>query len=169
MRRGAIENLAHEGVPIACIARSAGLSFGCVLDIVRDAVEAGRIIEMPASDWRPGTPRGDRAKVGRVPMEKSTVPEAATPMRPLPVKQRAIVRLFLSHPVVTWEMIREEMMRLNPLSQSSHSANASTKVISRLRGYLEPRGVSIYGGAGSGWAIADEQREAARKLAGDGE
>jgi transposase len=53
--------LAQEGVPVAAIARALCTPYEYVARALREALEAGDIAEMPASDWPVGQRREDRA------------------------------------------------------------------------------------------------------------
>ena len=47
--------LAGEGVPLAVIARSFKLPSGEIYELVREAVDQGRVPTLPAFDWPPGS------------------------------------------------------------------------------------------------------------------
>jgi hypothetical protein len=61
----AIERLADEGVPIAALARATQSGRDDIYGVLRDAVEHGRLTELPASDWPPGQSRKARIGSGR--------------------------------------------------------------------------------------------------------
>lgn len=52
--------LADEGIPLSVIARATKSDLGHIRTIVTDAVESGRVIEMPRFDWPPTSKRADR-------------------------------------------------------------------------------------------------------------
>jgi DNA-binding response OmpR family regulator len=54
--------LADEGVPVRAIARSIKTPGEDVYELLRGAVEAGRLFELPKDDWPPGTKRSDRVQ-----------------------------------------------------------------------------------------------------------
>lgn len=55
-----IVRLGNEGVPVSAIARSTQESADTVRDILRHAVEIGKIVEIPAPDWPPKQERVNR-------------------------------------------------------------------------------------------------------------
>ncbi len=55
--------LADEGVPVRAIARSIKLPGEEVYDLLKAAIGAGRLIELPKDDWPPGGSRSTRSQV----------------------------------------------------------------------------------------------------------
>ncbi len=54
--------LADEGVPVRAIARSIKIPSEDVYDLLKEAIQQGRILELPKDDWPPGTLRSSRAQ-----------------------------------------------------------------------------------------------------------
>ncbi len=52
--------MADEGVPVAAIARALQLSSETVWELLHDSMNTGKIIELPPSDWPPGSQRQQR-------------------------------------------------------------------------------------------------------------
>lgn len=52
--------LADEGIPAAALARAFKRPLADILEVLKDALENGELIELPASDWPPGTRRENR-------------------------------------------------------------------------------------------------------------
>ncbi len=53
-------NAANEGIPVAAIGRILNTPFGDILETLREQKDLGRLIDMPRSDWPPGTRVADR-------------------------------------------------------------------------------------------------------------
>jgi DNA-binding response OmpR family regulator len=53
--------MADEGIPLAAIARSAGIPSPVVREQLVHAKSEGRLLELPKEDWPPGFPRDQRA------------------------------------------------------------------------------------------------------------
>jgi DNA-binding response OmpR family regulator len=53
--------LADEGVPLRAIARATRIPSETVRDLLHQAREDGRLVELPREDWPPGFPRDQRA------------------------------------------------------------------------------------------------------------
>ena len=56
-----IVRLADEGVPIAALSRVFKIPYDSADNIVRQALEDGIVVELPARDWPPGSRRAERA------------------------------------------------------------------------------------------------------------
>lgn len=56
-----VVKLADEGIPIRAIARSVKISSSELYEMLRDALEAGLLVEIPKDDWPAGTSRSARA------------------------------------------------------------------------------------------------------------
>jgi DNA-binding winged helix-turn-helix (wHTH) protein len=55
-----VANAANEGIPVAAIARIVSHPFGDVMEVLQDAKDVGTIVEIPRSDWPPGTKIAER-------------------------------------------------------------------------------------------------------------
>lgn len=53
--------LADEGVPLRAIVRATGTSPGTIVDLLKEAKDDGRLVQLPQDDWPPGFPRDQRA------------------------------------------------------------------------------------------------------------
>lgn len=58
-------NLADEGVPVRAIARSLKVPSEDVYNLLTEAIQQGRIIELPKDDWPPGAGRNTRTQLQR--------------------------------------------------------------------------------------------------------
>lgn len=61
--------LADEGVPVRAIARAVKLPSDEVYDLLRDALAAGSIVEIPKDDWPPGSARTGRTAFNGTPLD----------------------------------------------------------------------------------------------------
>lgn len=61
--------MADEGIPVRAIARSTRVSSGDVYELLRDALAAGAIVEMPKDDWPIGSQRSERTAFNGTPLE----------------------------------------------------------------------------------------------------
>lgn len=52
--------LADEGIPVAAIARAMKRPMSEVWDVLKEALDRGEIVSLPAADWPPGTRREQR-------------------------------------------------------------------------------------------------------------
>ncbi len=57
--------LADEGVPVRAISRSIKVPSEDVYHLLKEAIEAGRILELPKDDWPPGAIRNTRTQEQR--------------------------------------------------------------------------------------------------------
>lgn len=63
MHHQIVVNAANEGIPVASIARILATPFEAVHEVLKDALAHGSIIEIPRSDWTPGTRVAERLPV----------------------------------------------------------------------------------------------------------
>ena len=61
--------LADEGIPIRAIARSLHIPSSDLYELLRSAIQAGTILEIPKDDWPPGTTRSQRSPFNGTPLE----------------------------------------------------------------------------------------------------
>lgn len=94
--------LAHEGVPVAAIARATGTPSEDVWPVLRDAVTNGALTRLPRADWPPGLRQEDRAPA-LAPLRLDEIPIA------MPSLQRAIGLTPQEARLVAALLIRREM------------------------------------------------------------
>jgi DNA-binding response OmpR family regulator len=72
-----IVRLADEGVPIRVIARATTVASSDLYDTLRDALQGGKILELPKDDWPIGTTRQGRNVLAGTPLEQEGAMRAA--------------------------------------------------------------------------------------------
>jgi hypothetical protein len=123
--RGIAIRLADEGVPVQAIARATQIPSGELLPLLSDAIHAGQLIAMPASDWPPNdahhshTRARDRDQQG---VRLQTILGAT----------RAEARLLLTL-IHAGDLPTQHLPPSNPVPVQIH----------RLRRHLAPHGVEI--------------------------
>lgn len=155
----AIVRLADEGVPVKALARAFRRSSEDLYFILRDALEDGRIIALPAADWpvegnrsmRVPTTAIRRPRAGQI---DDLVPQLAIAFGLTPQEAR-FVSVLLAFGQATKGTLFEHV----PLNE-----NADMKIIDivacKVRKKLEPHGFSIRTIWGYGYAIDRDVRDA---------
>ncbi len=64
-----VVRMADEGIPVRAIARAIAKSSTDIYEMLRDALAAGSIVEMPKDDWPPGSRRNARTAFNGTPLE----------------------------------------------------------------------------------------------------
>jgi DNA-binding response OmpR family regulator len=159
----AIIRAADEGVPIAAIRRI----FRMVVDtldireLLRSAVQAGRLIAMPREDWPPAIPRDDR--VPTVPKHElgaddiDLVMRIAKVMRTTKLESRILV-VLLRRGHASREQLHDvvESNRGNPVDVT-HEKIVDV-VVCKLRKKLTPLGVNLHTVHSIGYEMSQEDR-----------
>ena len=154
-----VVRLANEGVPLSAICRATGRCFEEVELLVREGIDAGQLLEMPASDWPPGSPR-----VGRAP--------TAAPLkggRPVDITTAlmSVYRLAPTEARLLAALVKRTEMAKAALYAAVWDASAddapAVKIVDvmvcKLRKKLAPHGIEISTLWGRGFRLPAEARE----------
>ena len=66
---GVAIRMADEGIPVRAIARATRVPSSDVYEVLRDALAAGSIVEIPKDDWPIGSQRSERTAFNGTPLE----------------------------------------------------------------------------------------------------
>jgi hypothetical protein len=99
--------LADEGVPLRAIARACELPSEDLRIQLTEAVDAGRIVNLPKEDWPPGCPRDQRAlQLNRLTArDKDLVDRAAVQVFRLTLTQAKLLLLMIQRAEVSRERV----------------------------------------------------------------
>ena len=149
--------LADEGVPVAAIARALQLPSTEVSLLIREQIEDGRLVEMPAPDWRPGSGRKDRgADLGLAPDTMQGVALQIT-LRLSPA-QAAFLLLLLSRDVATIQGLH-----LAVASTSWRGSDCHVRVVAhQVRRRLRPFGFDFAAVPSVGYRMLPDVKETLR-------
>lgn len=145
--------LADEGVPVAAIARALLCPFAEVTLILKEALEAGHLIDLPPSEWTRGTARDNRPGPDRFIPKGDWVATLQLALRITPSEAR-ILSFMLSRQLAT----------KNALHSVSQVFNHETEpkivdvFICKLRKKLRPLDITIGTIWGRGYFIPPASR-----------
>lgn len=161
----AVEGLALEGVPVGAIARAFGSSSSIIRDLLQDALEAGTIVEIPVSDWPPGSPRMTRQQMFLTKYTPDDFIMAVRKVYGLTLLEANFLRLLTVAK-------RADKAKLHMVAQQLRVARGSKPdsfddtdpkmvdvVICHLRKKLTKAGLSIQTLWGSGYFLDDVQKK----------
>jgi hypothetical protein len=136
--KSAIERLADEGVPIAALARAAQSGRDCIYGVLRDAMEHGRITELPPSDWPPGQHRKARMGSGRASqVDPNTVLLLLMKTFEITRQQALLMREMLLRAQATREQLYEAAQQAHEHDDEDTEPKIVQVVICKLRKRLE--------------------------------
>jgi hypothetical protein len=155
---GIVERLAYEGVPVAALSRAIQLSRPKVYGVLRNALEAGRLTEIPAADWPPGQHKRARMGSGRTSQVDSNVVLLKIMQSfELTRQQALLMREMLVRPQATREQLYEA-------AQLAHEHGEDTEpkivqvVICKLRRRLVKHRIKIHTIWSGGYYITRDHR-----------
>lgn len=148
-------SLAHEGVPVRAIARSTKTPGEEIYEILKAAVEDGRLIEIPKDDW----PQGSRRE--RTPAEAAVLglDEVALQMTcsnyfKLTRLQSAVFAALVRRPTATKEQLHQAIENNRSANQEPTDPKMVDVVICHIRRKIKPLDLEI----GTIWGIGYNMR-----------
>lgn len=151
--------LADEGVPVRAIARATKIAGEEVYDILKTAIDEGRLIELPRDDWPPGG-RSDRSQSERKVLGlEDTVLRIACANRFKMTRLQAIVFLtLLRRNEVTKAQLHNAIENNRPENSDPTEQKMVDVVICHIRRRLKPDGIDIKTIWGVGYSISPDHR-----------
>jgi DNA-binding winged helix-turn-helix (wHTH) protein len=139
--------LADEGVPLRAIARACELPSEDLRIQLTEAVDAGRIVNLPREDWPPGCPKDQRAlQLNRLTAkDKDLVDRAAVQVFRLPPTQAKLLLLMLQRTEVSRQRVGMD-------------GNLLSVHICGLRKRLKPFNIAVDTLWGEGYQLSAENR-----------
>lgn len=103
----AMVSLADEGVPISAIARATHTPFQEVNDALKEAIDAGQLIELPQADWPPGSLRRSRKQPGQslLNLDDDTLKLACSKIFKMTRLQATVFVAMLRRPEITKDQV----------------------------------------------------------------
>jgi DNA-binding response OmpR family regulator len=158
-------NLAHEGVPVRAIARSTKTPGEEIYEILKAAVEDGRLIEIPKDDW----PHGSRRE--RTPAEAAVLglDEVALQMTcsayfRLTRLQSAVFTSLIRRPTVTKEQLHQAIENNRLANQDPTDLKMVDVVICHIRKKIKSMGLEVGTIWGIGYSMRPDHRATVMEL-----
>lgn len=155
--------LADEGVPVRAIARATHTPSEEVYEVLKFAIEDGRLIELPQSDWPPGTLRRSRKQPGNsaLNLDDHTLGLACAAVFKMTRLQVAVFIALLRRPQITKAQVHAAIEGTRLLAQEQTDPKMIDVVICHIRKKLRPFGVELKTIWGQGYTISAAEREKA--------
>jgi hypothetical protein len=161
--------LADEGIPVRCIARCVRVPSEDVYEMLKYALAAGTIIEMPKDDWPAGANRDQRTRLhGTLLEQDETLRFTCTRLFKTTRLQAAILATLLKRNEVTKAQLHLVIEQNRPSANRDETDPKMVDVIiCHLRKKLTPHGITIETVWGTGYLINAANREKAVRLLED--
>lgn len=161
--------LADEGIPVRAIARSIRMPSEDLYEMLRDAIDAGKIVELPKDDWPVGSQRGQRAAIAGTILENDeTLAFACSRFFKSTRQQSAVLAVMLKRNEITKSQIHQILEQNRPTEgREATDPKLVDVVICHLRKKLKPHNIVIETIWGTGYLIPPKGRELAVRLLED--
>lgn len=158
--------LADEGIPVRAIARSIRMPSEDLYDILRTAIELGKIVELPKDDWPVGSARAQRACIAGTILENDeTLAFACSRFFKSTRQQSAVLAVMLKRNEITKAQIHQILEQNRPTEgREATDPKLVDVVVCHLRKKLKPHNVEIETIWGTGYLIPPKGRELAVRL-----
>lgn len=158
--------LADEGIPVRAIARATHISSSELYDLLRDALQAGTIIEIPKDDWPPGGTRSHRTIFNGTMLENEQALRCAcSRFFKVSPHEAAILATMLKRNEVTKDQLHTVIEQNRPTQGKEETDPKMVDVlICKLRKKLKPHDIGIETMWGLGYAITSDGRDRAVAL-----
>jgi len=162
----AVIKLADEGIPVRAIARALAIPSSELYEILKFALEEGRIIELPKDDWPVGSARAQRAiYAGTILENEETVKSLCIKLFKATRQQAAVLAVMLKRAELTKAQIHTILQENRPsTSREPTDQKMVDVVVFHIRKKLKPHGIDIETVWGTGYLISPKHRDAAIKL-----
>lgn len=160
-------HLADEGVPVLAIARATHTPSEEVYDLLREAVDGGSLIELPQSDWPPGSLRRSRHQSDQnvLNMDDDILQLACGQIFSLTRQQAAVfVAIIRRAPEISKRHVHSAIESTRPANSEPTSLKMTDVVIHHIRAKINPYGLDLKTQWGKGYSLSFSDRDKALAL-----
>jgi hypothetical protein len=160
-------HLADEGVPVLAIARATHTPSSEVYELLRDALDEGNLIELPQSDWPPGSLRRSRqpSEQNILNMDDDVLQLACGQIFGLTRQQAAVfVAIIRKAPEVSKKHVHSAIESVRPANAEPTSLKMTDVVIHHIRSKIIPYGLDLKTQWGKGYSFSFSDRDKALAL-----
>lgn len=159
-----VVRLADEGIPIRAIARAVKITSGDLYEMLRDALDAGTLVEIPKDDWPVGTSRSARALFNGTFLETElALANACARFFKASPLEAAMLAVMLRRNEVTKEQLHTVVERKRQGKEATDQKIVDV-MICKLRKKLRPHDIVIETMWSMGYMITLANRELTMKL-----
>lgn len=154
-------SLADEGVPVCAIARATHTPSEAIYELLEYAVEDGRLVELPRSDWPPGSLRRSRVQPEQstLNLDDSTLGLALAAVFKMTRLQVAVFLALLRRPQITKAQVHAAIEGTRQLASEETDPKMIDVVICHIRKKLRPFNIELKTVWGQGYTVAAAERD----------
>jgi hypothetical protein len=154
-------SLADEGVPVCAIARATHTPSEEIYELLEYAIEDGRLVELPRSDWPPGSLRRSRKQPGQstLNLDDSTLGLALAAVFKMTRLQVSVFLALLRRPQISKDQVHAAIENTRSLAPEETDPKMIDVVIHHIRKKLRPFNIELKTIWGQGYTIAAAERE----------
>ena len=158
-----VVRLADEGIPVRAIARAVSIASTDIYEMLRNALAAGLIVEMPKDDWSPGSRRDARLAFNGTPLENEESLKVACARHFRATRlEAAILAVLLKRSEVTKAQLHLVIEQTRPNENRDETDPKMVDVvICHLRKKLKPFAIEIKTIWGVGYLVPAPDRDKA--------
>lgn len=153
--------LAHEGVPVRAIARSIKTPGEEVYEILKYALDDGRLVELPRDDWPAGGSRRARtpAETSVLQLDDNTLQMVCSSFFRLTRLQAAVFATLIKRPSVTKDQLHQAIENNRDPNQDPTDQKMVDVVICHIRKKIKDHLLTIETIWGIGYSMKVDARE----------
>lgn len=159
--------LADEGIPVRAIARALHVPSSDLYELLKEAIAAGTIVELPKDDWPPGTTRQQRSISNGVPPDDAVKCACARFFKCSPLEAVMLAAMLKRN-----EVTKQQLHHIIEQNRPGDPAREQTDIkmvdvmICKLRKKLKPHKIEVETMWGTGYLISAPDRAHGLKLLG---
>jgi hypothetical protein len=157
----AIVSLADEGVPVRAIARATHTPSEEIYGVLKEAIGEGKIIELPQSDWPPGSLRRTRQQPGQSPLnlDDHTLRIACAKLFGMTRLQAAVFVSIVRRPEITKDQVHSAIEATRSPTADPTDQKMIDVVICHIRKKIKDHKIELKTIWGQGYALTHIERD----------
>ncbi len=165
----AIVLLADEGVPVRAIARATKTPSEDVYETLHGAVEEGKLIELPQSDWPPGSLRRYRKPSGQsiLNLDDATLRLACSNVFNMTRLQASVFVALVRRPEITKDQVHSAIESTRSPTADPTDQKMIDVVICHIRKKIKDKGITLITRWGQGYSLHHAERDKVLALLGE--
>lgn len=165
----AMVSLADEGVPVRAIARATHTPSDEIYELLKDAVSDGTLLELPQSDWPPGSLRRSRKPSGQsvLNLDDHTLRLACSNLFHMTRLQAAVFVAIIRRPEITKDQVHTAIEGTRSLASDPTDQKMIDVVICHIRKKIKEYDIKLLTKWGQGYSFPYAEREKVLALLGE--
>lgn len=156
-----VVSLADEGVPVRAIARATHTPSEEIYELLNDAMGLGKIIELPQSDWPPGSFRRSRKPSGQsiLNLDDHVLRLACSNVFDMTRLQAAVFVAILHRPEITKDQVHTAIENTRSPNSDPTDQKMIDVVICHIRKKIKEHGIALRTRWGQGYSLPNAERD----------